>query len=157
MHRHRAVLLLAAGPAVLPLDPRGLLALLGIAGLVEDADGVGVAVARGHLLLNAIPHSLLVPVGPREKLLERARRRVEVQCDRLDALAGQIAQLALDVGTQMLAGLATPEAAVKPVQEPFQPGPQLGNGFGIHATSTSFDESSLVQSHLRLSHVPRLS
>ena len=73
MHRggDLAIGLLAQGPAVLPLDADGVLALLGEAGVVDDEDPAGLAKVSGHDGAITLPDGLpVVPGALADELLE---------------------------------------------------------------------------------------
>src|SRR5262245_39679085 len=99
--------------AILPLHARRFLAGLGMTGVVNDADGLGVVMITGDDLLKAIAGACLIPDIAVEILLERARRNVVEERDRLDALALQIAELPTHVMLEMLPRLGSAEAGVE--------------------------------------------
>src|SRR5512135_885507 len=66
--------------------PGGLVPLLGVAGLVEEPDGVRALVLGGDESLEPIPHLVLPPLELAEELQQGARGDVRLQRDRLDAL-----------------------------------------------------------------------
>src|SRR5512135_2528025 len=68
-----AVLGLAQAAAPLLLDAGGLVPLLGVAGLVEEPDGVRALVLGGDESLEPIPHLVLPPLELAEELLQGAR------------------------------------------------------------------------------------
>ena len=111
--RDDAVVLLADGPAVLPLHARRLVPLLGVAGLVDEPDAVRAGVVAGDDVVQSPPQRVLVPLVAGEELLEGARRDAGGQGDRLDALLGEVGQLAADVDGEVLAGVATGEAVLE--------------------------------------------
>src|SRR3954447_21403271 len=84
-----AVGLLALGPAVLPLDPDGVLALLGEAGVVDDEDALGRGEGRGHDGAIALPDGLLVPGALAEELLQGLAQVGDPQSGREGDLAGE--------------------------------------------------------------------
>lgn len=108
-----AVVGLAGGPAVLPLDACRLGSLPGETGLVQDADRFGVAVASGDTLLEPVPDGGLVPAEQAQELLKRPRRGAGGVGDRLDALASKVRRLALDVGVEVAAGRDPAETVVE--------------------------------------------
>jgi hypothetical protein len=116
MDRDEAVLLLADGAAPLALDAGGLVALLDVAGLVEDGDRVGPGVLIADDLLEAVACPVVVPVVLAEELLEGPDRHAGVECDRLDALLGDLGELAGDVDRQMGARILAGEAVVEPLE-----------------------------------------
>ena len=79
LDRDDAVGGLAESAAILPLDARGLLAGLGMAGVVDDADGLGILMIACDDLLNAVAAARMIPDIAVEKLLERARGDVVEQ------------------------------------------------------------------------------
>ncbi len=103
MHPHDAVVHLAAGPTVLMVHARGLLPLLGMARFVNDPDRLRLGMVTSHNALHRVSQSVVVPLRQRQKLLKRSWRHFRQMSDRLDALAGQIAELPLDVFLQVLA------------------------------------------------------
>src|SRR4029453_19249764 len=102
---------------ILPLPAGGLLAGFGMAGVVDDADGLGILVIARDDLLEAITGSGMIPDIAVEELLERTRSEVVEQCDRLDALALQVAELSPHIVPEMLPGFGAPEAVSELVQE----------------------------------------
>ena len=97
VHRggHRAIGLLAQGPAILPLDADGVPPLLGEAGVVEDKDPFGAGEGLGQVLSIASAELRVVPGAPVDELLEgllrvlnvQVRRKSDATGERLDALA----------------------------------------------------------------------
>src|SRR5262249_16913831 len=71
-----AVGCLAQPAAILPLHAGGFLAGLGMARVVDDADGFGVLMIAGNDLLHAIPGAWMIPDIAVEILLQRARSDV---------------------------------------------------------------------------------
>src|SRR5512142_3080233 len=112
-----AVLGLAQPAAPLLLDAGGLVPLLGIAGLVEEPDGVGALVLGGDEPLESVAHPALLPLELAEELLQGARGDIRLQRDRLDALLGQVGELPADVDTQVGAGVLATEAVVEVTEE----------------------------------------
>src|SRR5206468_2227368 len=106
---------LARGPAVLPLDADGELALLGEAGVVDDEDALGRGEGRGHGRAVSLPDGLLVPGALAEELLEGLVEVLDLQAGRegdlagegLDALAVAVEEQALEVDAGV-GGLAGP-------------------------------------------------
>ncbi len=119
MHRDSAVVGGAFGAAPLRLHARGLVALLGVVRLIEDANAVGVVVLAADDLLGSIPQHVMAPVVQRKELLEIPWRQISGQGHRLDTLAGQIGELATNVAsvtrTPLAPGEAITEAAKKVV------------------------------------------
>jgi hypothetical protein len=60
-------------------------------------------------LLDPYGHAIFVPRIAGQELLQRSRLHVRSECDRLDAFAGQLSQLPLDVGLQLSAWLRASE------------------------------------------------
>jgi len=69
-----------------------------------------------HHLLEARAEQVVVPVAERQKLLERAGWDLRQVGHWLDALARQVAELAFDIISEMLARIAALEAIAKLVQ-----------------------------------------
>jgi len=63
VHAHDTVVDLPRRPAVLSLHARGLVALLGVARLVDDPDRLGVGVVAGHHPLHRVTQAVVVPLG----------------------------------------------------------------------------------------------
>jgi hypothetical protein len=61
-------------PAGQPERGRGIVALLGEAGLVQQAHAERLAVAGGDELLEPVPHRRFVPAVQPQELLQRPRR-----------------------------------------------------------------------------------
>ena len=97
MYRDDAILLFAHCAQVLPLHAGSLLALFDETGLVDDAHGMGMGMFRSNDLLQSVACQIFMPTMLAEKLLERSHGHVGRQGDRLDALAGQVRELAIDV------------------------------------------------------------
>src|SRR5262249_52101526 len=103
--------------AILPLHAGGHLAGFGMAGVVKDADGLGILMIAGDELLHTIAGARMIPDIAIEKFLERTGGHVVEQSDRLDALALQIAELPANVMAEMFARLGSSEAVGKLVQK----------------------------------------
>ena len=103
--------------AILPLDAGCLLAGLGMAGIVDDADGFGIFMIAGYDLLHALTGAGMVPDIGVEELLQSARRDVIELRDRFDAFALKIAELATNVPAKMFARLGSSEAIVELIQK----------------------------------------
>jgi hypothetical protein len=88
-----------------------------MAGVVEDADGLGIFMIPGDEVLQALPSARVLPDIRIEKLLQSARGDVVEQGHRLNALALQMAELPADVMQEMSAWLGPPEAVGEFVQE----------------------------------------
>jgi len=96
-------------PVAIPLagNSHGRFAALGRARLVHATDGLGVGMILGDDLLAAISKFLFIPLDRFEKALQRPRRGLELQADRLGRLAVQIGQLAFDINPQQLPCIAS--------------------------------------------------
>ena len=115
---------LAGVAAPLALDAGGFFAGLGMTGIVDDADGLGIGMITNDELLDAIANVAAVPGGPIEELLEgTARRAVEVG-DGLNALTFQVGELPFDIAGEMAARLGASEAVIKLAEEVSQLRPQ---------------------------------
>ncbi len=90
MNSHNTVVNLPTVTVPLPTDTHRLLAALGRARFVQATDCLGVTMVLGHDLLASISQLLLVPLDGFEKPLQRPRRRVELQRNRLGRFAVQI-------------------------------------------------------------------
>ena len=128
-----AVLDLAEAATPLLLDPGGLVPLLGVAGLVDDPDGVRADLLSGDDLLEPVEHQVLAPLELAEELLEGAWGDAGLQGDRLDAFLGQVGELPADVGAQMGAGVLATEAVAELVEEGEEFGLQPSNLLSVHA------------------------
>src|SRR5512143_2552253 len=128
-----AVLLLADGAAVLPLHAGGLVPLLDVAGLVEDAYGVRTGVLVADDDLEFVTQQVVVPAVLAEELLQGAGRHAGVEGDRLDALLGDVRELPGDVNGQVGAGVRAREAIVEPLEELSEPRLELADLRDLHA------------------------
>ena len=117
MDRDDTVLLLADGAAPLPLHAGGLVPLLDVAGLVEDADRVGTGVLVADDVLEPVARPVMIPGVLTEELLQSPGRHTRVDGDRLDALLGDVRKLPGDVHRQVGAGVLAGEAVVEPLEE----------------------------------------
>ena len=79
-------------PVAVPLatGADGLVAALGRARFVHATNGLGVGVFFGHDLLAPVSEFLFIPLDRFQKALQRPRRGLELQGDRLGRLAMQI-------------------------------------------------------------------
>jgi len=66
---HQAILNLAAIAVVLAAGPNSLRAALGVAGFVDDPDGLGMTVIVRHYFLAAISQLLFIPLDRFEEPL----------------------------------------------------------------------------------------
>ena len=132
-----AVLGLAEGAAMLPLDAGGLVTLLGEAGLVDDADGAGVGVSAGDALLSAVSHPLVVPIRQTQELLKGAWGHAGGVGDGLDALAVEAAELAADVGVQVGRGAVVGEAGSEAAEQLGERGADREDHISIHVRDSS--------------------
>ena len=115
------------------LDAGGLVPLLDVAGLVNDPDGVGPGVVVADDPLEVVAQPVLVPAVLAEELLQGPRRHAGVDRDRLDALLGDVRELAGDVHRQVSAGVLAGEAVVEPLEELLQCGLELADLRDVHA------------------------
>lgn len=119
-----AVVNLAGVAAPLALDAGGFFAGLGMTGIVDDTDGLGIGMIADDEVLDAIANPATVPGGPIEELLEStAWRAVEVG-DGLNALAFQVGELTFDIAGKMAARFGAREAVIKLAEEVSQLRPQ---------------------------------
>jgi hypothetical protein len=114
------VVRLARVAAPLPLDPSGVRALLGVAALVDDPEGLGMGVVSRHDPLDPVPQVCLIPEQVGEEPLQGPRGDARSQRNRLDALTLQIRQLALDISPQVLPRLAPSKTVIEFPQVLFQ-------------------------------------
>lgn len=112
-----AVVDLAGVAAPLEMNARGFVAALGMTGIVDDADGLGIRMIPGNELLDAIAQQHMTPRRPTEELLQSPTRRVGEVGDRFDTLARQVRELTANVIGQVIPWLGTTEAVVKLVQK----------------------------------------
>ena len=79
-------------PVAVPLatGADGLVAALGGARFVHATNRLGVGVFLGHNLLAPVSQFLFIPLDRFQKTLQRPRRSLELQGDRLGRLAVQI-------------------------------------------------------------------
>jgi len=109
MNAHHTVVDLAPIAVVLTSGAHCLDAALGRAGLVHATDGLGVGMVCGDNLLAAISELLFIPLDRFEKALQRPRRRLKTQGDRLGRFAVQVRQLTFDINSQQITGVPPPE------------------------------------------------
>jgi len=89
-------------PAVLALDPSGLLALLEEARLIHDQDALRVAQVRDHVGLQVVAHRVRIPDGAVEELLEAIGGRRAHQLGEVPTvLARHRAEQAAQVGRRV--------------------------------------------------------
>ena len=107
--------------------------LLDVAGLVDDADGVWAGVLIADDTLEFVTKLVVVPVMLAEELLERARCDARVDGDRLDALFGDVRELAGDIGGQVGASVLAREAMIEPLEERLELRLELADLRDVHA------------------------
>ncbi len=88
-----------------------------MAGVINDADGLGILMIACDDLLKALAGAGMIPDIAIEKLLKCARGYVVEQRDGLDALALETAELPAHVMAEMFARLGSSEAVGELVQE----------------------------------------
>ena len=125
--RDDAVVDLAGGAAILPLDARRHLALLVEAGLVDDADVFLASVLAPDDVLDLVAHGVLVPAQKAQELLKTACRDASGVSDGFDRLALERSELSFDVGLQSSASVDRVERMGKLGEEPAQPPTQALN------------------------------
>jgi hypothetical protein len=135
MHTDHTVLFFAYSAAVLSLYTGRMFALLDEAGLVDDPDTMLVGMSASDVLLKAVSGSLFVPAKEAEKLLQVSGRFPYGIGHRLDAFAGQIAELPLNVDAKVSTCCDSTETVVKSTQELGQFRFDLHNNVRIHAES----------------------
>ncbi len=129
-----AIGLLGQRPAVLTLDADGVPALLGIGGVVDDEDRLGVGAGLGHVAAVASPDVLLVPVGLVDEVLEALAgildaelgRQVDAGDHGLDALAFAVLEEAAEVDERPVGLAAHGEVAAKEVGVGLEPREDAG-------------------------------
>jgi hypothetical protein len=84
-------------------------------------------------LLEAVARLVAVPGVLAEELLEGPDRHAGIDGDGLDALLGDVRELAGDVHRQVGAGVLAGEAVVEPLEELAEPGPELAELLYVHA------------------------
>lgn len=127
-----AVVFFAGVAAPLHLNARRLVAGLGMAGIVDDADGLEVAMIAGDNLLDAIAQQGMIPLGPIEELLQSSTRRAGEVGNGLDALARQVGELTTNVVGQVPAWFRPSKTVVKLVQKIGEFGRQGTDLFSCH-------------------------
>src|SRR5208283_3963183 len=142
MNRDNTVLRLADGATPLPLHTWGLVALLHIAGLVDDADRVRTRVLTDYALLEEVPREILLPFVSAQELLQITRGNPGRQGDRLAAFLCQIRQLSLDVGGKMLSRVPSTKTIHESVEVLDQLRFQLSNLCGVHAKSSMMERNA---------------
>jgi hypothetical protein len=91
----------------------------------------GVVVADDPL--EVVAQAVVVPVALAEELLQGPRRHAGVDRDRLDALLGDVGELAGDIHGQVGAGVFPGETVVEPLEELLQRGLELADLRNVHA------------------------
>ena len=129
---------------VLPLHARGLFALLGATGLVDDPDGaerVGRECREdpGEVPLEGVAGEVVVPGGDDEELLEGADGGAADQGDRLDGLARQVGEQTMTVVVEVAGDAFLEEAAAVEVEVGRERGSEardvsIGHGSSLPAT-----------------------
>jgi len=127
MNGHHAIVDLAPVAVPLPGNSHGRFAALGRARLIHATDGLDVGMLSGDDLLAAIPKFLFIPLDRFEKALQRSRRGLEPQADRLGRLAVQIGQLSFDINPQQLPCIAPPKAISEQCKKRIELPSQGGN------------------------------
>src|SRR6266446_1879759 len=127
-----AVVFLSFSTAILHLHARCFGSLLGIARVIDDADGPRTGMLLGHDLLVPLSRQVFIPTMLAKKFLQRPHGHVGLQRNRLDALTLQVGQLPFDVNRQVLPRIASRETVVKPGQKLGQLWFQLANLLSIH-------------------------
>jgi len=112
------------------------LALLDVAGLVEDPDGERPGVLVADDRLEVVAQEVVVPVVLAEELLQGPRRHAGVDGDRLGALLGDVRELPGDVDGQVGAGVLAGEAVVEPLEELLERGLELTDLGDVHARAS---------------------
>lgn len=100
-----AVVDLTRVAAPLTLHASGFGAGLGMAGVIDNADGLGIRMVACDDMSNAFAHPTMLPFGPTEKLLKSPSGRSVVVGNRLHALTGQIGELTANVTREVAARL----------------------------------------------------
>jgi hypothetical protein len=104
-----AVFDLAAVAVVLPLDPCGVVATLGRAGLIDASDGSGVGVFGGDYLLATITKFLFIPDDRFEKPLQGSRCDSLLQSDRFGVFSLHAGKQPANVNEQQQPTFGTSE------------------------------------------------
>src|SRR5208282_4837847 len=112
-----AVIDLTRVAAPLTLHASGMGAGLRMAGVINDADGIGIRMIATDDVPHTLAHPAVVPFGPTEKFLKRASGRTGKVRDRLHALTRQIGELAPDVTGEVAARLGPGKTIGKLVEE----------------------------------------
>ncbi len=132
MDRDDAVIDLSRAATMLSLDARRLVALLLVAGLVDNQNPIIGAVLGSNDLLHAITKLAVIPLGPREKLLQRSGSDLRLQRDRSGALAPHLRELPTHVDRQVFPWFAPTKAVIESRKKPPQFAFQARNLFGSH-------------------------
>ena len=83
--------------------------------------------------LEVVAQGVVVPVVLAEELLQGPGRHAGVDGDRLDALLGEVRELAGDVHRQVGAGVFPGEAVAEPLEELLERGLELADLRDVHA------------------------
>jgi len=132
MHTDHTVFDFAHRATVLTLDTGGFVAFFGKTGLINDPDALRMRVTPGHVLLEAVSGSNLIPTEQAQELLQVAWGLTERVGHWFDTLSGQVAQLTLNVEIQIAPGCDSAKAVVKLTQELSQFRFDPHNRFDIH-------------------------
>lgn len=138
MDSHHTVVDLSPVAVVLTSGAHRLDAAFGRAGLVHATAGtrqpvlpgagsLWVGMVLGDDLLAAISQLLFIPLDRFQKSLQRPRRRLKTQGDRLGRFAVQVRQLTLDINSQQIPGVAPAETVGEQRQKQSQLPSQRGN------------------------------
>jgi hypothetical protein len=127
MDSHHTVVDLSPIAVVLTSGAHRLDAAFGRTRLVHATDGLWVGMVLGDDLLAAISELLFIPLDRFQKSLQRPRRRLKTQGDRLGRFAVQVRQLTLDINSQQIPGVAPAETVGEHRQKQSQLPSQRGN------------------------------
>jgi hypothetical protein len=103
-----------------PVHPGNAATELPRAAKLFAEQGLVIGLVPHHELLHSIAQHLMIPFIDAQKLLKRARWLAHEVGDGLDALAGQVAELAAHIVRQVSSRLRTSKAIMKLVQESHQ-------------------------------------
>jgi hypothetical protein len=131
---------------VLTLDTGGFVAFFGKTGLINDPDTMPMCMTPGHVLLEAVSGSSLIPAEQAQKLLQVAWGLTESVGHWLDTLSRQVAQLTLNVEIQIAPRCDSTEAVIKLVQKSGQFRFDSHNRFDVHVDNL-LKNNSLQEYH----------